>query len=165
MAPEIPGEPIRTAHLELVPLTAPFVLAVVTGDTAAAERQIGARVGRWLTTDPSHIVQLDLARQAAAARGFPGLGRTIVRSEPNRARRVIGSIGFHGPPDERGRLEASCRVHPAQGGQGFASEALSALLDWATAKYGVTRFLVAVPSRREQLHPLRVEIDFGRVEV
>jgi RimJ/RimL family protein N-acetyltransferase len=162
MAPEALREPLRTPRLELVPLAAGFVEAVVEGDARAAAREIGATVGRWLTLDPSHIVQLHLAAQAAEARGFPGLGRSIVHGATGRPRRVLGSIGFHGPPDERGRLEASCRIHPTHQGQGFASEALGALLDWAAVRYGVTRFLVAVPSRQDHVPPIPVDIGFGR---
>jgi GNAT acetyltransferase-like protein len=62
---------------------------------------------------------------------------------------MIGSIGFHGPPDDHGRLEVGCRIHPAHRGRGYGAEATTGLLDWATARFGVTRFLLAVPSRRE----------------
>ncbi len=143
MRPERPDDPIRTARVELVLLTAQFVEAVVAGDAVAAGTEVGATVGRWLIADPTHVVQLHLGGHAAGAKGFSGLGRAIVLVVPGRARRVIGSIGFHGPPDERGRLEASCRVHPAHRSRGFAAEALGALLDWATEWYGVTLFLVA----------------------
>lgn len=162
MAPEPLDDPIRIANLELVPLTTQFVEAVVAGDVVTAGMEIGASVKGWLTADPSHLVQLHLARLAAEAAGFPGLGRAIVRGVPRHARSVIGTIGFHGPPDEHGRLEASCRIQPVHQGQGFASEALGALLDWATERYGVTRFLVAVPSRQASLQPVAVEIAFGR---
>ncbi|HEU0237361.1 MAG TPA: GNAT family N-acetyltransferase [Candidatus Limnocylindrales bacterium] len=149
MAPWESVAPIRTARLELVALTAPFVAAVVAAERAAASAELAARVGRWLLSDSSHVVQLHVAGRAAETEGFPGLGRAIVLTEREEARRVIGTIGFHGPPDERGRLEVSCRIHPAHRSQGYAAEALGALLDWATARYGVTRFLVALPSRRE----------------
>jgi hypothetical protein len=77
---------------------------------------------------------------------------------------VIGTIGFHGPPDERGRLEVSCRIDPAQRSRGYAAEALSALLDWTTARYGVNRFLVALPTRRAYRSPVRIAITVPRVD-
>lgn len=150
--------PIRTVRLHLVVVTTGFVEAVLAADAARAGAAIGVRVGTWLTADPSHLVQLNLARQAAEARGFPGLGRVIVLDLGSQLRTVIGTIGFHGPPDERGRLEVSCRLHPAHRSRGYAAEALSGLLDWATAGYGVTRFLVDVAPRREGLDPVPVEI-------
>lgn len=157
MATDQPGT-IGTPNLRLVPLTARFVEAELAGDTATAQSEVGARVGPWLATDPSHLAQLHLAATSAEAAGFPGLGRAIVLEAPGRAPRVIGTIGFHGPPDERGRLEASCRIHPALRGRGYAAEALAALLDWAETRFGVTRFLVAVPARRERLAAQPIEI-------
>ena len=46
-------------------------------------------------------------------------------------RRVVGSIGFHGPPDEQGRLEIGYSVDPRYRRQGFAREAVRAMFDWA----------------------------------
>jgi ribosomal-protein-alanine N-acetyltransferase len=154
---------IGTARLHLVPLTTRLVDAVVAGDPNLAESEVGARVGRWLTADPSHLVHLHLAGQAAEAVGFPGLGRAIVLGAQGRPRRVIGSIGFHGPPDERGRMEASCRIHPAQRGRGYAAEALGALLDWASVQYGVSRFLVAVfmPRAGRERVSLEIAVSIG----
>jgi len=138
---------VRTARLELLPLTARFVDALVAGDHAAAGEHINARVGRWLAHDSSHVVQLYLAQQAGEAEGLAGLGRVIVLVAGRRTRHVIGSIGFHGPPDDHGRLEVGCRIHPAHLGRGYAAEAMAALVDWATACYAITRFLVVIPSR------------------
>jgi RimJ/RimL family protein N-acetyltransferase len=155
-------ETIRTARLELAPLPASLAADLAAGDVRTAQRAIGARIGCWLATDPSHVVQLALAERAGAAAGFAGLGRVIVLNQPT-ARRVIGTIGFHGPPDELGRLEIGCRIHPAHRGRGYAAEAMAGLLDWATDRFGVTRFVVAVPSGREPGDGVPVEIGAGPV--
>lgn len=139
---------VRTRRLDLVTLTSAFADAITTGDLGTAAIEVGADVGRWLAATPSHVVQLRLAAQAAAALGYAGFARVIVLRRDAR-RQAIGSIGFHGPPDDAGRLEVGCRVHPAYRGQGYGAEATTALLDWATARHGVTRFLLATPSRRE----------------
>ena len=44
---------------------------------------------------------------------------------------VIGDIGFHAPPDELGEVSIGFGIVPAARRQGFAVEALRALLDWA----------------------------------
>jgi [ribosomal protein S5]-alanine N-acetyltransferase len=44
---------------------------------------------------------------------------------------VIGDVGFHAPPDELGEVSVGFGIVPAARRQGFASEALRALLDWA----------------------------------
>ena len=136
---------IRTPRLELVTLTASFVRALTAGDTRGAGDELGSRVGRWLAGDPSHVVQLHLAERAAVAAGLAGIGRVIVLRAGSRGGRAIGSIGFSGPPDDHSRLEVSSRIHPAYRGHGYAAEAMTGLLDWATARFGITRFLVAVP--------------------
>jgi ribosomal-protein-alanine N-acetyltransferase len=155
---------IRTARLELVPLTTSFRDALLSCDLEVASDEIGAHVGPWLVNDPSHVTRLHLAEGAAQADGFPGVGRLIVLATGTGARRVIGSIGFHGPPDDRERLEVSCRIHPAHRGHGFAIEALAGLLDWATERFGVQRFVVAIPSGHEPWDPVPMEIDDGRTE-
>ena len=59
-------------------------------------------------------------------------------------RRVVGSIGFHGPPDERASLEVGYSVFPEHRRQGYASEAVLALLSWAAARHGIKRFVASV---------------------
>jgi len=139
---------IRTARLELVPLSLPFVDALIRGDLTAAEREIGAGVSQWLAIESTHLVQLHLARHTADAAGLETPGRAMVLVPPTGRRRVIGSIGFHGPPDERGRLELGYAVDPAYRQQGYVAEAVTALFDWAATRYGVTRFLVLLGDRR-----------------
>ena len=44
---------------------------------------------------------------------------------------VIGSAGFKGPPDSDGMVEIAYGIAPAYQGQGYATEAATALLDYA----------------------------------
>lgn len=50
---------------------------------------------------------------------------------------AIGGIGFHGPADENGSVTIGYGLSPEARGQGYASEALRALLQFARAR-GVT---------------------------
>ena len=52
------------------------------------------------------------------------LGRAMVLVDESGRRRVVGSIGFHGPPDEQGRLEIGYSVDPPYRRQGYAREAV-----------------------------------------
>lgn len=47
---------------------------------------------------------------------------------------VIGDIGFHAPPDAGGAVSIGFGIVPGARGQGFATEALRAMLDWALAQ-------------------------------
>lgn len=55
--------------------------------------------------------------------------------------RVIGTIGFKGPPDADGAVEIAYGVAPAYQGQGYATEAARALLAFAFADGRVHRVL------------------------
>lgn len=153
-------EIIRTDRLELVPLGAAFVEAVLQGDRATAERAIGARVSRWLMGNPSHLVQLLLAQSGPGAGGLGVLGWLVLVGSSGR-RRVIGSAGFHGPPDERGRLEIGCVIEPASRRRGYAAEAMRTLVLRAVEDLGITRFVVAVPSILGSSGGTALEIGYG----
>ncbi|HEX5591687.1 MAG TPA: GNAT family protein [Candidatus Limnocylindrales bacterium] len=154
-------EIIRTDRLELVPLLAAFVDAVRQGDRAAAERAIGARVSRWLMREPSHLVQLLLAQSGPGAGGPGVVGWLVVAVGRSGRRRVIGSAGFHGPPDERGRLEIGCVIEPASRRRGYAAEAMRTLVLRAVEDLGITRFVVAVPSILGSSGGTALEIGYG----
>lgn len=47
---------------------------------------------------------------------------------------VIGDIGFHAPPGEDGDVSIVFGIVPAARGQGFATEALRAMVGWALAQ-------------------------------
>ncbi len=51
---------------------------------------------------------------------------------------VIGDIGFMGPPDETGAVSVGCAITEDARGQGYATEALVALLEWARGQSGLT---------------------------
>src|SRR4051794_25395894 len=119
---------IATARLELVSLTPPLLRAVASGDVAAVARELHAAVGAgWEGGVPAvhRIRQL-----AADPSQQPWLVRAMIASTP---RRVVGSIGFHAPPDDRGRVEIGYDVVVAERRRGYAREAVHGLLDWAWA--------------------------------
>jgi RimJ/RimL family protein N-acetyltransferase len=47
---------------------------------------------------------------------------------------VIGDIGFHGPPNRSGSVTVGYGLAPGARGQGFATEALRAVVAWALAQ-------------------------------
>jgi len=61
-----------------------------------------------------------------------------MRTEPDGSRRVIGTCGFHSPPDDNGRVEIGYRVEEAERRQGVATEVVRALLDWIATEHGVS---------------------------
>jgi RimJ/RimL family protein N-acetyltransferase len=58
--------------------------------------------------------------------------------------RVVGHAGFHGPPDDEGRVELGYTVVTEHRRRGFAEEAVRALMAWAASACGVIRFRASV---------------------
>ena len=50
---------------------------------------------------------------------------------------VVGHVGFHGPPDERGMVEVAYSVDPRYRRRGYAKKMLGAALTWARQDPGV----------------------------
>ena len=51
---------------------------------------------------------------------------------------VIGDVGFMGPPDATGAVSVGCAITEDARGQGYATEALAAVLEWARGQSGLT---------------------------
>jgi RimJ/RimL family protein N-acetyltransferase len=119
---------VATPRLTLVPLTPALLRAVVGGDLAEVERVLEAPVGAgWEHGVPA---ARRLEQLGADPSEQPWLVRAMVASTP---RQVVGSIGFHSLPDDRGRVEIGYDVVTAERRKGYAREAIHALLDWAWA--------------------------------
>lgn len=144
-------------------MTVPIMEALASGDLEAAAREIGAAVPAWLPAQLDDFLQYRLAQLAVdpSIRGW--LGRAMVLEEKPGQRRVIGSVGFHGPPDEAGRLEIGYSVDPEFRRRGYAIEAVRAMLDWASKRYGVGRFLASVAPDNEPSLGLIRQLGFRRV--
>jgi RimJ/RimL family protein N-acetyltransferase len=60
------------------------------------------------------------------------------------SREIVGSLSFHGSPDETGMLEIGLGVHENFWRRGFASEALLGMWLWAASQSGVLKFRYTV---------------------
>lgn len=152
---------IRSERLRLVSMSVPFMEALAAGDLSAAEHELGAHVPAWLPGQLDHFLQYRLAQLAVDPAIRPWLGRSMILDADD-GPRLVGTIGFHGPPDEAGRLEIGYSVDPAYRRLGFAREALRAMLDWAAATHGVHRFVASISPTNEP--SLRLAAFFGFVQ-
>ncbi len=146
-APARGSDTIRTARLDLVPMTHAFLEATLVGDRARQAAVLGAAVAPdW--PDESGWV----ARWRDALAADPALAPWLSRAMVLRAeRRMVGNIGFHGRPGAAaldgfapGGVEFGYTVSAPDRRRGFAREAASGLIAWARARHGISRFVVSI---------------------
>jgi len=162
----VPGddiEPIVTPRLRLEPMSVPFMEALARGDVDAAARDAGAAVPPTMSEELGSFLQFRLAQLAVDPSIRAWLGRVMVLTDDAGERRVIGSIGFHGPPEDRGSVEVGYRVDPPYRRQGYAREAIRALFDWAHERHGIETFVASISPDNEP--SLRLAAEFGFVQV
>lgn len=135
---------IRTERLELVSFSPAVMRAVVAGDRPEAERLLGATIVGGIEEELRGFFEIRLADVAADPTIQPWLARAIVLIVHASDRRVIGSVGFHGRPDDDGRAEIGYQLEPGSRGRGLATEAVRGILDWAATEHGVLRFRASI---------------------
>lgn len=153
---------IFTERLELVPMTLAMVEAVMAGDRARAEAEIGAPVPEaW----PNRaLVERAFFASIEAIRADPENrlwgDRLCMTRGPER--RVIGSVVFHGRPAD-GIAEVGYGVEEGSQRRGLATEATKACVDWALAH----DFIAAVRATTFAWHQpsLRVMAKLGMAQV
>ena len=67
---------------------------------------------------------------------------------------AIGGVGFHGPPDEAGRVEIGYNIIPAYEGQGYATEMVRQVIDWAFQTPGIET--ITAECRDDNISSIRV---------
>jgi [ribosomal protein S5]-alanine N-acetyltransferase len=127
---------LYTARLELVPVTLPMVEAVMQGDRERAEAIAEAQLPEaW-------------PGEALIARAFTA-SLEAIRADPDKrlwgdrllmlrdTRKVLGSVVFHGRPDDNGIAEVGYGVEESSQGQGYGTEGTRACVEWALQQPGV----------------------------
>jgi RimJ/RimL family protein N-acetyltransferase len=155
----VPIATIHTPRLALESMTVPFMRALVAHDLEAATRELDAALPGSLPDQLEHFLQYRLAQLEVDPSIRQWLGRAMVLTDDAGGRRLIGTIGFHGPPDDAGRLEVGYRVEPEFRRRGYARESIIALFDWAAVEHGVSRFVASISPANEA--SLRLAKGFG----
>jgi [ribosomal protein S5]-alanine N-acetyltransferase len=148
-APELAVPPVRSERLELESMSVPFMRALLARDLAAAEQEINAHVPAWLPDQLDNFLQYRLAQLAVDPSILEWLGRSMVMTDDAGRRRIVGTIGFHGPPDPQRRVEIGYSVDPVYRRRGLAREAVRAMLDWAARTHGINKFVASISPTNE----------------
>ena len=147
--PELAVPSIRSERLELESMSVPFMQALVARNLTAAEREINAHVPAWLPDQLDNFLQYRLAQLAVDPSIREWLGRAMVMTDDAGRRRIVGTIGFHGPPDPERRVEIGYSVDPVYRRRGLAREAVRAMFDWAATTHGIRRFVASISPTNE----------------
>lgn len=132
---------LHTRRLELVPITLSIVEAVMADRREEVERLVGAKLpGRWpgrALIERAFCASLDRIRAQPDVRLWGD--RMMITRDPPGERKIVGSVVFHGHPDESGEVEVGYGVEQASQGMGYGSEATVAMVDWALEQPGCDR--------------------------
>ena len=155
-------EPIVSERLALSEVSAEFLAASLAGDQAHAAQIAGVQVPQeWL--DERWLIDLRLNDLREGRTHSPWMLRIIsLRSSGE----MIGHIGFHTPPDPEylaehapGGIEIGYTIIPAYRKQGYAREAVAALMNWAERRHNLPRFVLSISPTNAA--SLRIAEHFG----
>ena len=140
-------ESITTERLDLILMSEAFLKACLAGEKLEAEELSGFHIlDEWL--QKRWLMEMRIKQIERDASAHPWLLRAIVlRSES----KMIGHIGFHAAPGEKSLqvftpcgVELGYTVNEAYRRKGFATEAILAMMRWATEREPDAEFIVSI---------------------
>jgi RimJ/RimL family protein N-acetyltransferase len=138
-----------------------FIEAVLAGERSTAELIAQFELPAGWPDDRDRPV---LRRRREQIIEDPDSQKWLLRAMVLRQhRRLVGHIGFHGPPRTVGRAELGYSVMPEDRRQGYASEAARAMMAWAAREHGVSSFFVAISPDNQPSLALAAKLGFTRV--
>jgi RimJ/RimL family protein N-acetyltransferase len=118
----------------LVPVTLEITRTLLEGSIKEIEK-LGIKVDKmWPTEDTKDILPIinNSLEQEKIPSGFEFW--MIVKKN---GMQVIGDIGFHGKPNEKGEVEVGYGLVEHERGKGFGYEALNAIMEWLSSQESV----------------------------
>jgi [ribosomal protein S5]-alanine N-acetyltransferase len=147
-----PGLRLLTPRLELVAATVELAEAELSNPTALAGLLDAPSPAAWpppLNDENSQRHFLSLLRQPGAA------GWSLWFCICRQPRALVGSAGFKGPPRE-GSVEIGYSMLEAEQRNGYCTEAVQALVDWAFAHRAVDTIVAhTLPASRPSMRVLQ----------
>lgn len=122
---------ISTDRLILIPVTLEITRSLLARNTQEIERLGIKSDGSWPTEDTMDI--LPIINQSLEKDKIPsGFEFWMIVKKDNM--QIIGDIGFHGKPNEKGEVEIGYGLVAQSRGKGFGLEALKAIMSWLNSK-------------------------------
>ncbi len=125
---------IHTDRLVLMPVTLEITRALIDGNHGEFEKMGIKTNEKWPTEATKDI--LPIVNKSLEENKLPsGFEFWMIIKKENM--QIIGDIGFHGKPDEKGEVEIGYGLVEKERGKGFGFEALKAMIDWAISQDNV----------------------------
>jgi len=134
---------VSTPRLDLTPMSADAIDALLTGDGPRLDAATGARFLR--AAPPPYMADaLPVVRDHLRARPSeaPWWNWLIVDRE---SREAVGSVAFGGPVDRDGAVLVGYAMYAEYEGRGYATEAVRAMIAWAFGQAGVREVRALAP--------------------
>lgn len=125
---------IQTDRLLLIPLTLEMTISLIAGNMEEIKK-LGIKPNeKWPTSDTMDI--LPIIKKSLERDKVPSGFETwmIIRKDNMQ---VIGDIGFHGKPDEKGEVEVGYGLVELERRKGVGYEALNAIMNWLSFQASV----------------------------
>jgi len=129
-------------RLDLVPMSLELMEALLSGDLESAQKRVGYRIPSDWPQPLESVLRFRIPLARSHPDAVPLLLLAMVLSADPEV--VVGRLGFHGPVDDDGMLEIGYEVFPAHRRQGYAREAVVAMLRWAQRDPAVLLFRASV---------------------
>ena len=139
----MPEPLVRTARLDLRPLSAEAVDALLAGDGERLGRLTGARF-REAAPPPymAEALPVVLERLGRHPDEAPWWNWLVVERESGAA---VGSVAFGGPVNVEGAVLVGYAIYTEFEGRGYATEAVRAMVGWAFGQPGVREVRALAP--------------------
>jgi len=155
---------IETARMRLVPATVALARAELTDRAEFAHLLSAAVPGEWPPEMLADALPIFLEWiEAAPHQAGWYVWYAVTRASGEVGPMLIASGGFKGPPQD-GTVEIGYSVLPRFQGQGFASEMVRALIDWAFVQPNVMRIVAETTEGNTPSVRLLNRLGFVRTE-
>jgi RimJ/RimL family protein N-acetyltransferase len=158
---------IATTRLRLISLGADILRASLAGAADDTARLLGAALPpEW--AEMHDVFRIRLEQLTHAPDEEPWLTRAMVRQDDGHA---VGVTGFHGPPGGAwlrdyapDGVELGYTVFPAYRRQGYAAEAITALIAWAYDEHDVRGFILSIAPANQPSVALATKLGFRHID-
>lgn len=129
------------------------IQALLASDKSSAETHLGYSVPQdWPDAHDQYFLELIAGKLLQNPTEQLWLIRAVITHDKH----MVGHVGFHKSPNPQGVIEIGYTIFPKFRGQGYALEAIQALMNWALQTGKIQKFRASVgPWNEPSLHIVR----------